>query len=322
MLNKIEFSGVAVFLVGVIAVVMAGVGLSMMVDQRFSFSRTAVSIEREINASSLELDRLRTLLEENRAEYARLDLERGEAVGAYEMVKGKLDSLRLRREDLIAAAGELKKTTTALDASFSEYSRTYRERIRAAAVGESLKNLRIRGRDFHEAVIVRVTDVGLEIRHRDGRARVRAADMNPAMRERFQWTEEERLAEPEKDGKTNTRIVEPAEPEVNVDREKIAGRTTRTDAGPESQRLESLRANVIAWKVRVGRLTADRDEAVSAARRGAQSSVPGSLETWRDRAARLNLELSRAKSNLAAAKASLTGIFPQDPLLRPDERRP
>jgi hypothetical protein len=43
------------------------------------------------------------------------------------------------------------------------------------------------GREYLQAVISRVTDVGLEIRHEHGTARIQAADLDASYQERFQW---------------------------------------------------------------------------------------------------------------------------------------
>ena len=75
---------------------------------------------------------------------------------------------------------------------------------------------------------------------------------------------------------------------------------------------------VIGWKSKVTKLRSERSLALSNSGYGNQTSVPGSLETWGAKAARLGNELARANSELAVAKANLAALAPDDPLLRPD----
>jgi multidrug resistance efflux pump len=92
----------------------------------------------------------------------------------------------------------------------------------------------------------------------------------------------------------------------------------REKANPDAARIEVLRGKVIGWKSKISRLSSDRNQAQSAASYGSQSSVPGSLETWQARAARLGAELAKARAEHAAAKAALAAVAPNDPLLQPD----
>jgi hypothetical protein len=56
-----------------------------------------------------------------------------------------------------------------------------------------LGNLKVRnGREYLQATILRVTDVGLEIRHEDGIARIQAPDLDSKWQDRFQWKDDER----------------------------------------------------------------------------------------------------------------------------------
>jgi len=60
--------------------------------------------------------------------------------------------------------------------------------MRLAARGEKIGTLTLRGdRRYHEAEIIRVTGVGIEIRHQHGMARVMFADLDAEWQERFQW---------------------------------------------------------------------------------------------------------------------------------------
>jgi hypothetical protein len=91
------------------------------------------------------------------------------------------------------------------------------------------------------------------------------------------------------------------------------------NAAPDSSELATLRRLVIGWKSKVAMLRMERSVAMSDSGYGSQTSVPGSLETWGAKAARLGNELARASSELAVAKSNLAAVAPGGPLLRPEE---
>ena len=95
-----------------------------------------------------------------------------------------------------------------------------------------------------------------------------------------------------------------------------------TIAAGDGEKSMQLRHRVIGWNANVSRLRIERREASSRASYGNQGSVPGSLETWVARSARLGRELLRAQTALAAAKSELAVIAPNDPLLRSLEVEP
>jgi hypothetical protein len=194
-------------------------------------------------------------------------------------------------------------------------------------VGQSLGNLSLRGgREYRQAVISRVTDVGLEIRHEHGIARIQAPDLDASMQDRFQWNDEERRARLAAEKADHDSIAPPPAPEDEpvAKIKRPSPSTKKTDSSKDEvdpDELSMLRSNVIAWKSKVVQLDADRSQAISSASYGGQSSVPGSLETWQAKASRLGGELARARAKLAEAKAALMVVSPDDSLLRPDPDR-
>lgn len=320
-----ESPGVFTFMVGLIVVVMGGVGLSLVVDQRFSFSRGAVRLEREVEADSKNLERLRVICRESAGELSEIEPPRRRMTDAYEATRSELQSLARRRAVLSAELAALRKSVSTIDQEFSLYRRKYRGATWAAAAGESLGDLKVRGgRVYHQAVITRVTDVGLEIRHEHGIARVHAPDLDSGLQDRFQWHDEEReLRLKEEIVRRDAGGVSQGDRMMSVSREgEGAPRGIgRSVVAPDPEKLESLRGKVRAWKTKVARLNAERSAALAAASYGSQTSVPGSLETWQARAVRLGVELAKAQAEFAAAKAELARIAPDDPLLRPERRR-
>lgn len=192
MLSVDEHPGILAFLVGIIVLVMAAIGLSLIVDRRLKFSACVANIEREVDIDAVELERVRVnhhkrliILAESRV------LEAGPII--QQEVLEKLEVLQLQGNLLKKRCCELKNQISTTEMEFSFYRADYRRKTWLAAVGENLGHLKARnGRGYKQATIVRVTDVGLEIRHEDGIARIQAPDLDSRLQDRFQWKDEER----------------------------------------------------------------------------------------------------------------------------------
>ncbi len=313
MFSNDENSGVFTFLVGMIVLVMAGVGLSLVVDRRFKFSSGASQIRRDIVSQTSELDELTRRADERGHQLAASGTRLHAATRGHREASSQLETLRQRQTELEANRSQLQTSVAALESDFSDYRTDYRRRTWSAAVGESLGTLTVRGgRQYLQASITRVTDVGLEIRHEHGIARVQAPDLDRTVQDRFQWDDEQR----------RNRLKEEAERLEDKAVKNVVGNSDPTDPTDPTDpaELNRLRRQVTAWKSKVATVRSEWSDATSRASNGRQSSVPGSLETWAAKSERLGRDLARAQAAFAAAKADLSILAPGDPLLRPDER--
>ena len=331
MLSSEDHPGVFTFMVGMIVVVMVAVGLSVVADKHRVFSGGTGELKREISASAFEISELsaQTAAQALLLENASSSLSKGS--NAHRELSAQLETQRQRQAAMEKSRLEIREAITALEGDFSRYRATYRQKNWTAAVGESLGTLTIRGgRAFQQATITRVTDVGLEIRHEHGIARIQAPDLEPKMQDRFQWSDEERrsrLKEEEenlmgKPDKVDSEIVagEEAVAEVIADPPvPTVNRYQNPNAAEDAEKLRLLRFKVSGWNAKVRKLRSDRMEASSRGSYGNQASVPGSLETWVARSARLGRELLRAQAALAVAKSELAAVSPNDALLKPLE---
>lgn len=320
MLSADEHPGILTFLVGIIILVMAGVGLSLMVDRRLKFSSSVGEIQRSISLDAMELEGLKAWHDER----SRLLNDTGsrQQTGAMtnEEAVRKLENLNQRQTYLEETRRQLRKTMTSLEGDFSHCRAEYRRKTWAAALGESLGHLKIRGgREYLQATITRVTDVGLEIRHADGIARIQAPDLDQKLQDRFQWSDEERRKVlQEEHANLEGNAAEPAAladktPEVVV---REVSNFSNNNADANGEELPALRQQVIGWQAKVRQLRSDQMEAASRADSGNSPSVPGGLETWTVRAARLRNALIRGQGELAVAKSRLAAVAPNDSLLR------
>jgi chromosome segregation ATPase len=318
-------SGILTFLVGLILVVMVAVGLSVLLESRFSFSRNTRELESVIASNKEELSRLEIRIEDARSQLTSSEPKLRSAESELKATRPLLQENQAKLVELTRRRDEAQRSIPVLEKEFQTYRKRYREQTWAEAVGQSLGDLEIRGgKIYQNATITKVTEVGLEIRHSDGIARVQGPDLPEALRDRFQWNDEERmkrlqeeianheaLSKPAPDTAVKPKPA-PAKPKWSTRNPVAAAKSTGTDPA----KIEAARKKVIGWKSRVSQLSSDRATAQSKAS-NSQTSVPGSLETWQARASRLTGELSRAKGELAAAKAELELVNPGDPLLRP-----
>lgn len=326
MLTDNDNSGIFTFLVGMIVVVMAAVGLAGIADKHRTFSRGAGELHREVAANALEI----TGLTARREEQGRLLADGGshsrQGAKARQDLSSQLESQRQRQADLEKSRSQARESIAALESGFSLYRENHRRKAREGAIGEALGTLTVRGgRSFQQATITRVTDVGLEITHQHGIARIQAPDLGPEMQERFQWSDEERRRRLMEERDNQLGKADPQDPAAVVDESTPESPAPQVNpvqpASPAlgAEKLKLLRLQVSGWKAKVSQLRFDRSEASSRASYGNQASVPGSLETWVARSARLGREILQAEAALAAAKANLAAVAPGDPLLRPPE---
>ncbi len=327
MLSSEDHPGVFMFLVGMIVVVMTAVGLSIMADKHRTFSSGGGELQREIGANATEISELTTRTDEQgrHLEDSASNLHKGS--NAHRELSAQLEALRLRQAVLAQSRIQVRESITVLEGMFSRYRADYRRKAWAGAVGESLGTLTVRGgRAFQQTTITRVTDVGLEIRHEHGIARIQAPDLDPQIQDRFQWCDEERRSrlEEERENRDGKQVKEvAAEPAVIGSGEAVAkpipapqvSRIQKNNPAEDPEKLQLLRRRVTGWKAKVNKLQIDRMEASSRASYGNQSSVPGSLETWVARSARLGRELLQAHAALGAAQSELARVAPGDPLL-------
>jgi hypothetical protein len=328
MLSADDHPGLFSFMVGMIVIVMAGVMLSLVVDRRLSFSSGKMRNQRELSLERVELEGLVASREERSRLFESQSAKSQMETEVFESTSGKLKALQQQQEVLEKACENLKGEIATLEVDFSAFRERYRKGAWSRAPGEKLGTVVLtNGREYRDATITRVTDVGLEIRHADGIARIQAPELDRKIQDRFQWNDEERRRTLKNEHRNlqsiSEAVVESATTDTSAFSESAARGSLRPQAGGGSDALKvsELRRLVVAWKSKVNQLEFDRSEALSNSGFGNRTSVPGSLETWSAKAARLGNELARANSALAIAKSELAVVAPDDPLLRPDPVR-
>lgn len=329
MLSVEDHSGIVTFLLGIIVLVLVAVGLSIIVDKRLSFSSGVSAVQKEIAADASDLAEIRSMHDERATRLADASPKLTGASESYQSLQALAKNLERQKVALSGRKDELDKALASLEAEFTNYRALYRRKTWDRAVGERFETLVVAGgHEFRDVTITRVTPVGIEIRHEHGNARIQASDLDQRMRDRFQWTDEERRSELKKESENLRAAAGPAEDETSIasgeeavspkigvlDRPRAPAKEVSID--DRREQIPALRTQVVAWRAKVARLHDEGQLASQQAGYGSSASVPGTLETWKSKAARLGRELAAAQGELSVAKARLMELSPSDPTLR------
>lgn len=284
---------------GVVVLVMAAVGLSVVNDRQGLTSRNRGLLREDLASGAAEIAELRARRDQTFASLA--ERQRSAPVNPR-----PVEDFSERRNSALAAKSGLVREIEELEGLFASYRARQRRSVRTAAIGTPLGDLTIRGgRVYRHAVIARVTDAGLEIRHSDGLARISSVDLNADLQKQYGWEPPE--AAP----------VAPVTAVANSPAPDVPRKRNQVEPKVDAEELRVARELLSSWTAQVAALAADQRNAASQASMGFRKSVPGSLETWGAKAQRLERDLSRARLALAQARANLATISPEDPALRP-----
>lgn len=308
-----ENPGLFTFLVGMIVLVLAGVGLSIVVDKRLHASGASGEMKDEISALEVEAESLKSERERATGKLENAAPARRAAEESRRETAVLIEETARRRDALSRQKPALAAELASLEAEFAAYRENYRTRSRAAAAGEKIGDLILPGgREYLDAVIRKVTAVGIEIRHKHGIARIQAPDLGPAWQERFQWNDGERRQRLGQEQENREKIAAKPRPEPA----EIPASVPRRTAAAAPDEIRAARELLAGWRAKVVRVASEKSEADYQAGAAMQTAVPGSLETWRARSQRLAGDLTQARAGLAAARMRLEILSPGDPLLR------
>lgn len=310
-----DHSGTFGWLSALILLVMVGVGLSLLVDRRFELSSNG-------NQLRVDIEKGTGLLEETRVKHDRALGELTRLEGARNPQAKELarlqEQVKQARERISTLADQVEKLESSIGISqkdFEDYADKYRNHVWMAAIGEKQASITLRdGRRYEDVTFLRVTAVGIEISHRDGRARMDSQDLDASWQERFLWNSSERKALLE--GENQVPPVQAAQaPAISKGSKGKNPPPEAVEPSPDPTAANKLRADVLNWNNKVSGLRMQLQEAQSNI--GSKlKSPPGSLETWQQRANRLTVELTQAKAKRDMARLKLAQMDPDDPLAR------
>ncbi|QJE97218.1 hypothetical protein [Luteolibacter luteus] len=167
-----------------------------------------------------------------------------------------------RIAELKLIAGDIRDEVAQLASAVDEQHENWVRSTRAAAVGREYVTFTGRGgRSYDHVVIKKVTDVGVEIRHANGSARLSAADLTPEQNAEFGLDPQlahVALAQEKQDAAVyedwlGSQIALANEAKVAAD-EAAAARRTEEVLVAARARSEAIKASAAAYEERGGRL--------------------------------------------------------------------
>jgi hypothetical protein len=183
-LSPEEHPVIIFYLLGLILLVMAAVGFSLIVDGHGFFSAGDSAVPGDALMDESDLSRLSSKYNNIISERSRLLL----LLSNFHKDKKMLETVLERKLKLEESRNKLLISIDSIQGNFTKCQNEVRQKIWARAAGETIESLKIKGGgEYYEVSIQRVTESGLEIRHKYGFARIQASDLNDELQDRFQW---------------------------------------------------------------------------------------------------------------------------------------
>ncbi len=314
-------SGTVGFLVGIIVLVFVGIGFSLMVDKRFKFSSSRISIEETLAAEAHELEAARHRLELAKEQWKKESHPRSGQETELASAKERAGTSDERLKSLKERRAVIEEERKLASAAFEEYQARYRKQVRAEAAGEKLAELASRGgKIYTDVTIRRVTSAGLEIVHSHGPIRLQPEDLDSSWHERFQWDPEEvekALIQERASEEKHRKSVDKAESARRIEPVVVKPLSKEKQAAEEAdKKLAFLRREVIDARGHMNKAELEADRARQEAQMNRGRSVPGSLETWDAKARRLDGLSAKFREKYVAARGRLATVSPTDSLLQ------
>lgn len=295
------------YLGGLIVLVFAGIILSLTLEKRHSSQRADLDLKEELSA---QVERIRGLERESTLLTERLEL----AVSLSEQNAAELASLNALREEqavalehLIESRRTLEAETAILHSAIEEHQKQYREKVRTALIGTTHPKIGMADGSFYSDVTIRSIRNGiLGFAHRGGFARVPIGDLEDVWKRKLSWDRSEAITTqgnpaPKSDGPRPSK----SQPEPREEPAK---------SSEDRAEIEKARLNLITQRDLYRRAVSEAATARSKAY-GSERSVPGSLETWSERATRMEKLVQKYRASYQLARSQLMALAPGDPLL-------
>lgn len=311
-------------LAGVIAVVFCAIGISLVAEKRVHFSNESHELRTTIEHQSARLDSLRREHERLSKRWESHSRERGRQTVDLEAAARLSGESESRVSQLVGRRTELAANTERLSGEFTRYRESYRRQLRQSHVDRHFDEVRFGNADsYHDVTILAVNDEGIRIRHSRGLATIRYQDLSHEWRERMHWHPDEgRAAVPAVERNGAARRSEPGASSGHSPGQGSSSGSRRNEPRPAASNEGAILSARADYRRERARLNEARKNAAEARRlsHGNDRSVPGSLETWAERAERYEAMSERLEIRAAAARNELRRLDPGDPLLR--ERGP
>ena len=277
-------------------IVLLGFGVLFLFATDERFQGEDLSIEAVISSQTKEIEESQRNISEgqkllngaparvgNSKQMARLALDSVTLVGRKVTLSGKVES----------SMAEVNRQKTAFEA----YKDQYRAYVRGKAIGESMAVLETRGGTIYKNVNIReVTAVGIQIRHDDGHKRIPFEDLPEALKERFQFDSQQKVAAIAKEESDRSEHEAAAVASNLVSSQQLA---VQADKDAEIQRAKVARSIAIN-QARILALT-DEIEALNEA-------IPLERTKRISQAPQLRAQLAKKQSELSSLRVSVARL--------------
>jgi|GEM_PF-2291377 len=299
-------NGVILFLSGLVALTLIGVGMSHMVRKQISWSGGKKSISEELSINARKLNDLRL-------EHMRMKTEIAEASSLRKQINSNIEKshtnlaletvmiaqLKRRRSDQIRAIETMIQ-------AYAEFRESYRKSAWRDAVGEKIDHIFLKtGQQLERVIIIAVTPTGLTVSHSQGNARIPFERLEKEYLERFQWDNLPAENAPQSDPlQTETPADEGQSPAVEEPKERNEDRAAK---------VNQLENAISAYRKDLISLESQYETAKKKNRYSDNRSVPGSLRTWEEQIKIVNQKLVRTNARLALAQEQLRQLLNSAP---------
>ncbi|GAA5481644.1 hypothetical protein [Haloferula sargassicola] len=295
--------GIFITLVGVIALVLGGIAISLLAETQPARADSTQSLVQTIGNDRVEIERLQSEIHRLRQRKVISADEQKQVASELKDTRMHIATLELRRESLIEQRKQLKARIPELTEEFEDYRHQKRDEVRQRMVGTYLGDLSLIGRSgYRDCRITGFKPGVMRISHSGGNAAIPLSALPEGLRERLLWEQAEAADEPAR--KHASKRVAPSR------------QTPRSDARPAASPTEIAvaRARYIAAQASLNELQTALNDARNHMN-GRRRSAPGSLETYAERAERLGRLLARQTTTCADCRRELHRLNPRDPLL-------
>jgi chromosome segregation ATPase len=285
---------------GVIGTVLALLvfgGFSALYVLVFMEGGSGPSVESEIRADAVSLERLRQRVADTEARY--------EATRGFGPINNELERVRIRLETAREWRDEKEEEKAAAErsvrdaaAALAEYKSAYRQSARASMVGREMDRLVTEeGREFTDVKVTGIDPIRMQIRHSEGITGVPLAELPAAIREYLQHDEKETRAAIAAESESRARVR--SNSQVARLRLRIAElerrRKAETEAAGEARSLHARNTRALDT---LRRRIQSKEEELIATRRAAKQGGISNAPQVREQIRSLESTLARTRQSL------------------------
>lgn len=299
------------YLGGLILLVFAGIILSLAMEKRHGNQKEASSLESKISSQAELIGDLKRQTDTMASRLNDSIIRSDDQGKEMEKLTALLSEQRITLRRLEEEQSQLQAGNLSLEESAEQFLSNQRKTARRKIVGITNAQLILAdGTAYQDVTIRSVKGQVLSFSHARGFARVNLKELNEAWKAKLAWSPDELITRgseestPESPSRTEPRTVtEPDDSPSRIEEKRAA--------------ISAARSEFIEQRNLYQRAISETANARSKTH-GSERSVPGSLETWEERAQRMDRLVQKYRFTYQLARDKLMAVSPGDPLLQPN----